>query len=111
MEILFSTDALRKKCSNLNLMIRHWGPKQARRLGQRLDDLRAAPCLETIFRLPGRCHPLRGELKGKFSLDLEHPQRLIFEAADDPLPRKSDGGLDYGNIRAVRIIGVKDTHG
>jgi proteic killer suppression protein len=44
-------------------------------------------------------------------MDLDHPYRLIFEAANDPIPRKEDGGLDWMKISAIVIIGVEDTHG
>lgn len=36
--------------------------------------------------------------------------RLIFEPANDPIPLKEDGGLDWKNITAVNIIGIEDTH-
>jgi proteic killer suppression protein len=52
-----------------------------------------------------------GERSGQLSLDLEHPYRLIFEPATDPLPTKLDGGLDWSEVRAVRILEIDDTHG
>ncbi|WP_419934156.1 killer suppression protein [Candidatus Palauibacter sp.] len=77
---------------------------------RRLDDLRAADNLEVMRGLPGRCHELRGQRAGVLSLDLHHPYRLLFEPADEPVPRKVDGGLDWGRVVAVRILGVEDTH-
>lgn len=41
---------------------------------------------------------------------LDHPYRLIFESADEPIPTKSDGGIDWTKVTAVRILGVEDTH-
>lgn len=66
--------------------------------------------LEVMRRLPGRCHELKGELAGILSLDLRHPYRLLFEPADEPVPVKPDGGLDWAGVTAVRILGVEDTH-
>jgi len=82
----------------------------AKRIRQRLDELRAAYVLEDMKLLPGRCHELRHNRAGQLSLDLIHPQRLIFEPANDPIPRKPDGGLDWNLITAVKIIGIDDTH-
>ena len=90
---------------------RRLGAVGARRLRQRLDDLRAAPNLDAMRRLPGRCHELKGERAGQISLDLDHPLRLIFEPADMPFSRKPDGGLDWAATTAVRILAVEDTHG
>jgi proteic killer suppression protein len=60
--------------------------------------------------VPGRCHEVVGNRAGQLSLDLDHPYRLIFEPANDPIPRKDDGGLDWTKVTAVIIIGVEDTH-
>jgi hypothetical protein len=60
--------------------------------------------------LPGRCHELREDRAGQLSLDLDHPYRLIFEPADNPIPLKPDGGIDWKKVTAIRIIGVEDTH-
>ncbi len=30
----------------------------------------------------GRCHQLRGNRKGEYSMDLVHPYRMIFEHVD-----------------------------
>ena len=92
-------------------MTKTWGPIQAKKLRQRLDELRAASTLETMRNLPGRCHELLHDRAGQLSLDLEHPHRLIFEPANDPVPRKQDGGLNWTAVTAVRILGVVDTHG
>jgi plasmid maintenance system killer protein len=91
-------------------MTRTWGTIQAKKLRRRLDELKAASTLEVMQLLPGRCHELKGDRAGQISLDLEHPYRLVFEPANDPVPRKRDGGLNWTAITAVRIIGVVDTH-
>lgn len=61
--------------------------------------------------LPGRFHALSGTRAGQFALGLDGPYRLIFEPANDPVPRKDDGGLDLARITAVEIIEVVDYHG
>lgn len=110
MDITFSTRKLEKQCNDSKTMTRTWGPIQAKKIRQRLDDLSAASTLDVMRSLPGRCHELTGDRADQFSLDLEHPNRLVFEPANDPVPRKQDGGLNWTAITAVRIIGVVDTH-
>lgn len=68
--------------------------------------------LSDIRNLPGpRCHELTGDREGQLSVDLDHPYRLLFEPADDPIPIKPDMGLDWTRVTAVRILEVTDTHG
>lgn len=84
----------------------------AKVLRQRLDELYDADVLAQIRFLPGpRCHELKGNRAGQLSVDLAGPYRLIFEPADDPVPTKPDGGLDWRRVTAVRIREVTDTHG
>lgn len=64
-----------------------------------MDDLVAALTLEEFRNLPGRCHELHSDRAGQLSLDLDGPYRLIFEPADDPIPTKPDGGLEWSDLR------------
>lgn len=111
MDITFASKKLERTCNDSRKMVRAYGNNGARKLRQRLDELRAAEHLGLFRQLPGRLHELHGDRRGQLSLDLEHPYRLLFEAADDPPPLKDDGGLDWDRIRAVRILEIEDTHG
>ena len=92
-------------------MTRKWGQQLANKIVQRLDEIRAAPNLDTMKKLgSGRCHELHGKHSRHLSLDLVHPDRLIFEPADDPPSLLNDGGIDWRSVRTVRILGVEDTH-
>lgn len=110
MDISFGSAKFQDQCNNQKLLVKHHGTLRAKRIKQRLDDLRAATILEEMRQLPGRCHELRGDRSGQLSLDLDHPYRLVFEPANHPIPRKPDGGLDWTRITAIVIIGVEDTH-
>ena len=111
-DILFSSSKLQKQCCEQKKAVRTWGAIQAKLIGRRLDQLKAAETLDVMPKLgQGRCHPLTGERAGQFSLDLEHPYRLILEPANEPVPRKPDGGVDLSMVTTVRILGVGDTHG
>ncbi len=112
MEITFGTSKLKKEVNDDKLRIRRYGPRRAALIQRRLDDLRGAEVLEDIRLLSGhRCHELTGDRDGRLSIDLDHPYRLLFEPADEPIPLKIDGGPDWSKVTAVRIIEVADTHG
>ncbi len=112
MDIIFRTSKLEKLCTNKAYRERKCGSERAIRLGRRLDDLRAAACLADVAKLPQtRCHELTGNRAGQISVDLDHPYRLLFTVADEPVPLKPDGGLDWSKVTAIEIIGVADTHG
>lgn len=91
-------------------MTKTWGPRPSTVLRRRLDQLKAAPSLIEMRNLPGRCHELIGDRAGQLSLDLVHPMRLIFEPAEDTRPMNSGGGLDWSQVKIVRILEIADTH-
>lgn len=110
MNVTFRGTKLHKICNSEKELLKAYGKTCARKFRARLDDLRAASTLEAFRNLPGRCHELIGDRKGRLSLDLEHPLRLIFEPTGDGVQRKDDGGLDWNSVKAVQILGVEDTH-
>ena len=92
-------------------MEKEHGVIRAKKLGQRLMELRAADCLADISRLPPpRCHELTGNRSGHFSVDLDHPYRLIFLPDHDPVPLTDDGGVDLRLVTSILILGIEDTH-
>jgi len=100
MDILFGNNRIRRKCSTAK-----------GKLKRRLDDMRAADNLEILMALPGRCHVLKADRAGQFAIDVDHPLRLIFEPAHDPLPRTADGRWILKSITAIRLLEVEDYHG
>ena len=81
------------------------------KLMQRMMELKAAECLKDIGHLPpARCHELGNNRKGQFSVDLQHPYRLLFIPADEPPSLKDDGGIDLENVKEIEIIEIADTH-
>ena len=111
MKVSFSTNSMQKRCSEEKAMQKQWGKNLARRLKQRLTELKAAATLQDICSTPpARCHELKGKRKGQLSVDLEHPYRLIFNPDHSPMPRTKDGGLDWDKVTEVMVIEVVDTH-
>lgn len=112
MDILFQDQKLAKVCNDESLRIRKYGSVCARSIKRRLDELRAAENLEVLRFLPQvRCHELKGNREGTLAVNLEHPYRLIFEPANEPIPRKPDNGLDWKRVTAIRVLNMEDYHG
>lgn len=111
MDIFFSTKKLEKEFNDSNLLQRRHGPRRAKLIRRRLDELRAAESLSVMRQLPAaRCHELIGNRSGQLSVDLDHPYRLIFKPYDNPIPQKPDGGLDWTRITKIKIVEIEDTH-
>jgi proteic killer suppression protein len=111
MKIYFGSRKLQRICSEAKEMVKSLGKKNAEKLKQRMMELRAADSLLEISHLPpARCHELSGKDAGTFSVDLEHPYRLLFIPAENPVPTSQDGGIDRRNVREIEIIDIKDTH-
>ncbi len=83
---------------------RTYGARQARKITQRMNELYAAESLHDIKNIPSsRLHPLLGNYKDCFAIDLVHPYRLII--------RPEDGDIeDYRTITILDIIKVDDYH-
>lgn len=111
MDIVFRSTKDTKLFNSDKKLTQTFGPEATKRIRKRLDQLRGATVLEDLRNAPGRLHQLSGDRAEQFSLDLVHPYRLLFEAANDPIPRKPDSGVDWTQVTAVRIIEVEDTHG
>ena len=113
MDIIFRNRRIERVCNSDREARKTLGAKRAKLARRRLDELDAADTLDIMKSLPqARCHELKGDRKGQISVALDHPYRLIFEAANEPVPRKPDGGLDWTRVTVIRILEVGiDYHG
>ena len=111
MEVAFQTKKLAKQAQSLKTLQKALGTVGGKKFAQRLSEFTAASCLEDLRHLPGpRIHELKGNRKGQFSADLEHPYRLIFVPADDPPSKKEDGGWNWKGIKIISLQEIADTH-
>lgn len=112
MDIVFSSEKLRKIFNSDSQLRRKYGDRQAKRLQQRLFELYAAATLADVSHLPPpRCHALTGDRAGQFAVDVIYPYRLIFEPAHNPIPCLANGSIDRAHVTAIRILEVEDYHG
>lgn len=112
MDIAFRTTKLGRVFNDWSLLVRKYGDKRAKIIAQRLQELHAASTLNEMRFIPGpRCHELKGKRADQLSVDLDGPYRLVFAVANNPVPQKADGGLDWSKVNAITILEVEDTHG
>lgn len=114
MEISVSNNTLRRAIENEAVCRRRYGTDMAKKLMLRLAVLRAADSLADFWPPksgPERCHELKGNRAGTFSVDLKQPYRLLFVpiAVTSPLDR-SDEQQRWKAITSIDILGIEDTH-
>ena len=79
-----------------------------------MDGLHAADSLLDFWPInskPERVHELSGNMAGTFSIDLQHPFRLLFTPVEDPFQGDADGKKRWKAISKITITSVEDTHG
>jgi plasmid maintenance system killer protein len=115
MEIHISEGQLRKAVENEAACRRQFGADMTKKLMLRMAALRAAESLATFWPPksgPERCHELKGDLTGVFSMDLKQPYRLLFKVRDQASPLdRSDEQQRWRTITSLEILAIEDTHG
>lgn len=98
MEIQYKTKKLRKICMDAAKAEKAYGVEMSEKIQMRIDEISAADTVEMMIENHiGRCHPLKGDRKGQYAVDLVHPYRLVFE--------KHTNG-----IQVAHIIEIEDYH-
>ena len=113
MELVIPDKKLKKALENDAERRKRFGSEMAKKLKIRMDSLAAAESLADFWPPasgPERCHELKGDLKGTFSIDVKQPYRLLFTA--EPKSEAFDDERDrWAAIKSIEIVGVEDTHG
>ncbi len=111
MDVVFKTSKLAKIFNSGKALQKEYGPRMARVIMIRMAVLRNARSLSQVPTTPPeRRHLLTGEHRDHYAVDLVHPRRLIFRPAEEPAPRRQDGGIDTDEVTAVQVVGVVDYH-
>ena len=98
LEITYKTNRLKKVCTDFSVAQREYNLEMAQKIAHRMNQLIAADSIEMLIQFEfGRCHPLKGDRRGQFAMDLVHPYRLVFEEKDS-------------QIQLVRILAIEDYH-
>jgi toxin HigB-1 len=107
-EVYYADRRLADVCANERLMKREHGPKRAKRLAARLQQLRLADTLADMRLVTARIHELSGDRAGCIALDLDGPYRLVIEPVD--WVTDGTGRLDWTAVTAVVVLEVVDYH-
>ncbi len=113
MDILFKREKDRDIANNESKLkkIFRGNPRRAKLVRARLDELIDADNLAVMRFLPqAYCHELKEDRAGQLSVKLDKGFRMVFEVADEPIPRKSDGGLDWTRVTAIRILELAEDY-
>lgn len=119
MEIGFASVKCKRKCTKL-ADIYNTAAKKGRVCKDRNANIYAkiisffASCdnFDMVMKAPSfktfRGHALTGNLKGKWSFDMEHPKRFVFAVVCDK--RRKDGSFDYASAKKIYIHDIVDYH-
>jgi proteic killer suppression protein len=114
-EIITKNKSLRAALEGEAACLRHFGADMTKKLQLRLAALRAATSLADFWPAnsgPERCHELRADRLGVFSMDLKQPYRLLFKPVENVKPLHiSDERERWTAIEAIELLAVEDTHG
>ena len=109
MEITFKTRKLEKQLTQPKELKKAFG-QMAKRVSQRMEDLKAAETLAIMRTIPGtRCHEYTGN-RNELSVDVTGNYRIIFKPDYESIPKKEDGGLDWDQVKKIKILYVEDPH-
>jgi proteic killer suppression protein len=109
--ITFASHKLERLMDSETTLAQEYGPELGRRIGQRLTLLRALPNLAEGKKSPQLdLHQLTQDRDEQLVVKLTGKMRLVFEVANDPVPRLPDGGLDLKAVTEIEIIEVVNYH-
>lgn len=108
LHILIEGKANRDLCESATTADRKLGRKCAKSLRKRLADLAAARSVSEL--VAGHPHPLRGDRKGQFAINLEGGRRLVFRPTEEPPPLSADDAVDWSRVDNITIVFIGDYH-
>ena len=94
---------------------RKFGLEMTKKLMRTYSKLRACKSVADLWPPksgPERCHELKGNLIGLYSVDLQHPYRLLFRPGTEIYLVPGTDQLErWKSIKSIELISIKDTHG
>jgi hypothetical protein len=107
MHVKYKSRTLEKTLTDPKRMCKAYGVR-AKKVNQRMLEIKASSTLEVLMTIPAaNCHELSD---GLFVVDVSANFRMVLEPTHNPVPRKADGGVDYGAVTEIKIIEIKDYH-
>lgn len=98
MKIVFKSNRLEKICTDQKIATRKHGKNMSDIIIRRMSEIEAAPNVDFLVKYRiGNCHPLKGNRKRQYGMDLVQPHRLVFEIINE-------------NNSMVRILEIVNYH-
>lgn len=114
MKIVVANSQLRSSFKSRKSLERKFGHQMAKKIMSRLNSLKAAESLAVFwppYSGPERCHELKGNLKGFFSIDLKHPYRLLITPSERISKTTAPNEVDrWKLIKEIEIRRIENTH-
>lgn len=112
MDISCRNKKLKKLLESKNALIKKYGKVRAKKIATRMQNLQDLDCLEDVpCQPPCRRHQLVKDRDEEFTVDIEKQWRIVFQPYHEPIPRKSDGGIDLKQVTHILILDIcEDTH-
>jgi len=109
-KIQYENKKIEKVLNVSNLLVRTFGPINARKIVRRLNEISASDSLGMMLvQRIGRCHPLSGDRAGQYAFDVEQPLRLIVVPVyDSPAAEEAK---DLYSVTTIKVVEVTDYHG
>jgi len=106
MKLNYKPKKLGKTVADLSAIKKNYGT-MAKDVNTRINELKHATTLEDMSFLPkANCHELSQNLQGYLAVDVSANHRIIFEPANQTIPLKVDGGLDWTKVTEITIIEI-----
>jgi len=110
MELLYKSNRLEKSLTTDKGLAKSYGTL-AKKIKQRITQLKSADNLELISRFPVlRLHQYIGKNIGVWSIDIQENWRILFKINQDPIPTLENGDVDLEAITIICIKSVEDPH-
>jgi plasmid maintenance system killer protein len=115
MQILIKDKKLKAGLEDQATRQKLYGKDMAKKIRLRMQALTAAVSLVDLWPPmsgPERCHELKGDMAGIFSVDVKQPYRLLFRATEAlAIGPNVDEKQRWTSITSIEIVNIKDTHG
>ena len=86
MQVAFRSAKLKKTCSVFRNTVRAYGQQMAEMIHARMKQIEAFDTVEVLIEYGiGKCHPLTGDRKGQYAMNLTKNWRLVFSKQGDQI--------------------------
>jgi proteic killer suppression protein len=112
LDVEYKTKKLERVCTSLKEARKAHGVEMAKVIMQRIQELKMFDNVDQLLdNKIGGCHPLLGNRKGEYAMDLRGPYRLIFkERTNEKLSEEDVREVDENFLVLVCIMNIEDYH-